>query len=254
MTTTLLPYTYLFILGLTLGSFFNVVGLRIPVGQSIVKPPSHCPQCNERLRFMDLIPVLSYLSFRGKCRHCKGRISPMYPLMELATAVLFTISPMLVGWSKELMIALALISLLMIIFISDIHYMIIPDKVLVFFFGLLVLLRVVVPFDPWWSPIAGALIGFFIMYAIAVVSKGGMGGGDIKLFAVLGIALGLQMTLFTIFLSAFYGSVIGLIGMAFGKVKRGKPIPFGPFIVLGVLTAYFFGDELLEIYLHFLQL
>lgn len=249
---TILLYTYLFTLGLILGSFFNVVGIRIPKGQSIVKPPSHCPQCNERLRFLDLIPVLSYLSFRGKCRHCKGRISPVYPLMELATAVLFTISPLMVGWSKELMIALALISLLVIIFISDIHYMIIPDKVLLFFLVILVVLRFIQPIDPWWSPIAGALVGFFIMYAIAIVSKGGMGGGDIKLFFVLGIALGLQGTLITIFLSAFFGAIIGMVGMTIGKVKRGKPMPFGPFIALGALVAYFFGQELLQIYFQLL--
>lgn len=241
-------YIYLFLLGLILGSFFNVVGLRIPKGQSIVKPPSHCPKCNERLRFIDLLPLLSFFIFFGKCRHCKEGISAIYPLIELATAVLFTISPLLVGWSKELLITLALISLLMIIFISDIHYMIIPDRVLIFFLCLLVLLRIFVPFAPWWSPFVGAFVGFLIMYTLAIVSKGGMGGGDIKLFFVLGLALGFQATLLAIFLSAFYGSLFGIIGMMLQKVERGKPIPFGPFIVMGSLTAYFFGEKLFSLY------
>ena len=246
-------YIYLFLLGLILGSFYNVVGLRIPKGQSIVKPPSHCPSCNERLRFIDLIPVVSYLSFRGKCRHCKARISPIYPIFELSTAVLFTISPMLVGWSKELIVALALISLLIIIFVSDLHYMIIPDKVLLFFLPVAILLRIFIPLQPLWSSFAGGAVGFGLLYLVAVASKGkGMGGGDIKLFGVLGIFLGVQATLLTIFFAAFYGSVIGIVGMAIGKVKTGKPIPFGPFIVFGALTAYYYGQQLIELYLRLL--
>ncbi|RXI98413.1 prepilin peptidase [Anaerobacillus alkaliphilus] len=242
-------HIYLFLLGLILGSFYNVVGLRIPKGQSILKPPSHCPSCNERLRFIDLFPVFSYLAFRGKCRHCKTRISPIYPVFELTTGILFAISPIFVGWSFELLIALLLISLLIIIFVSDLHYMIIPDRVLLFFLPLFILGRVLGPMDPWWSPIAGAFVGFFLLYAIAVVSKGGMGGGDIKLFGVLGIALGLQATLLTLFFAAFLGSIVGLVGILLKKVKRGKPIPFGPFIAVGALIAYFFGQEVIGWYL-----
>ncbi len=249
---SIISFIYLFLLGLILGSFYNVVGLRIPKGQSIVKPPSHCPSCNERLRFIDLFPVFSYLLFRGKCRHCKSRISPIYPIFELATGILFAISPLFVGWSLELFVALLLISLLMIIFVSDIHYMIIPDRVLLFFLPLFIVLRILVPLDPWWSPIAGALVGFFLLYAIAVISKGGMGGGDIKLFGVLGIVLGLQGTLLTLFFAAFLGSILGLVGMALKKVKRGKPIPFGPFIVVGALISYFWGQEVIGWYLHLL--
>ena len=245
-------YIYLFFLGLILGSFYNVVGLRIPKGQSIVKPPSHCPTCNERLRFIDLIPVLSYGLFRGRCRHCKARISPIYPIFELSTAVLFTISPMLVGWSKELIVALVLISLLMIIFVSDLHYMIIPDRVLLFFLPIAIVLRIIEPLDPWWSAFAGGAAGFLLLYAVAIASKGGMGGGDIKLFGVLGVFLGLQAVLLTVFLAALYGTIIGLIGMVVGKVQRGKPMPFGPFIVLGALTAYFFSEELIQFYFQLL--
>lgn len=246
-------YVQLFLLGLILGSFYNVVGLRIPKGKSIVQPPSHCTSCKTQLRFMDLIPVGSFLLSHGKCRHCHAKISPIYPLFELVTAVLFTISPLLVGWSKELIIALALISLLIIIFVSDLHYMIIPDKVLLFFLPLGIVLRLFVPLDPWWNPIAGAATGFFLLYAVALISKGrGMGGGDIKLFGVLGIYIGFQHVLLTLFFASLYGSIIGIVGMKLGKVEKGKPIPFGPFIVFGALTAYFFGDWIIQSYLQIL--
>lgn len=248
-----LIHLYLLTLGLILGSFYNVVGLRIPKGKSIVKPPSHCPKCNERLRFIDLIPVFSFLLFKGKCRHCKAKISPIYPFFELATGILFAVSPLILGWSLELLVALALISLLIIIVVSDIHYMIIPDKVLLFFLPIFIGLRIIVPLDPWWSPIAGAVVGFGLLYAIAVLSKGGMGGGDIKLFFVIGIALGLQATLQTLFFAAFIGAIVGLAGMAFGVVQRGKPIPFGPFIAVGALLAYFYGKQIMEWYFQLLS-
>ncbi|MEH7379780.1 prepilin peptidase [Bacillus sp. JJ1533] len=240
---------YIGILGVTLGSFFNVVGLRIPAGESIVRPRSSCPTCKHQLTAIELIPVFSYLLQGGKCRNCKTRISPIYASIELATAILFTISPILVGWSKELIIAWTLISLLVIVFVSDITYMIIPDKVLVFFAPLLLIERIFVPLDPWWDMFAGSIIGFLLLYLIAIVSKGGMGGGDIKLYAVLGIALGWKLVLLSFFLATLIGTILGLIGMAFGKVKRGKPMPFGPSIVIGTLIAYFFGHELITLYI-----
>jgi leader peptidase (prepilin peptidase)/N-methyltransferase len=239
---------YIFILGLLLGSFFNVVGLRVPKGESIVKPRSHCPRCKRTLTAWELIPVISYVLQGGKCRGCGERISPLYPFVELLTAILFTISPLLVGWSKELIISWTLISLLMIIFVSDIRYMIIPDKVLLFFAVIFIIERMFVPLSPWWDSLVGAIVGFSLLLLIAVISKGGMGGGDIKLFALLGFVLGWKMVLLAFFFSTLYGTVFGLIGMALGKIRRGEPIPFGPYIVFGTLTVYFFGQAIVQWY------
>lgn len=240
---------YIVLTGLLLGSFFNVVGLRIPAGQSIVRPRSACPTCKHQLTAIELIPVFSYIVQRGKCRNCKTHISPIYASIELATAILFTISPLLVGWSKELIIALTLISLLVIIFVSDITYMIIPDKVLLFFTPLFIIERIFVPLDPWWDMFAGSIVGFLLLYLIAVVSKGGMGGGDIKLYAVIGLALGWKLVLLSFFLATLIGTIFGLIGIVIGKVRKGKPMPFGPAIVIGTLIAYFWGHNLIAMYI-----
>lgn len=239
----------LFLYGINLGSFYNVVGLRVPVGKSIVAPRSSCPTCGHQLRAWELIPVLSYLIQRGKCSVCKTRISPIYPSIELLTGVLFATAPLVVGWNSELLVALTLISLFIIILVSDVAYMIIPDKVLVVFTGIFLLERFFTPLYPWWDSLLGAAIGFTLLLAIALVSKGGMGGGDIKLFALIGFVVGSKTLLLAFFLSTLFGSFIGLIGMFAGVVKKGKPIPFGPFIAAGTLIAYYFGDTIIQTYL-----
>lgn len=241
----------IFLYGITLGSFYNVVGLRIPVNQSIVKPRSHCPNCNHTLSAIELIPVLSYVLLRGKCRRCKAPISPFYPIVELLTGLLFAAAPLIIGWSYELIIAWTLISLMVIVFVSDVHYMIIPDKVLIVFTLLLVAERFFLPLTPWWDSLAGAAAGFILLLVIAIISRGGMGGGDIKLFAVIGLAVGTKLLLIAFFLSTLFGAVFGLAGMAIGKIKTGKPMAFGPYIGLGTITAYFFGERILQWYIDF---
>ncbi|WP_040207783.1 prepilin peptidase [Neobacillus jeddahensis] len=245
-------YSLIFIYGITLGSFYNVVGLRVPLNQSIVKPRSHCPTCNHTLTSIDLVPVFSYVFLRGKCRRCKAPISPFYPIVELVTGLLFVLAPIVIGWSYELIVAWTIISLMVIIFVSDIHYMIIPDKVLLFFGPVILLERIFIPLNPWWDTLAGAALGFGLLLVIALVSKGGMGGGDIKLYAVIGLVLGMKLVLISFFLATLFGACFGIIGMLMGKVKKGKPMPFGPYIGLGTIIAYFFGEPLLRWYIHFM--
>ena len=139
------------IFGLVFGSFYNVVGLRIPKKESIVTPPSHCVSCNRRLSAIDLIPVFSYVFLRGKCRTCGAKVSPIYAITELATGVLFAFATWKLGITWELLVALLFISLLVIINVSDIAYMLIPDKILLFFLPLLIIGRIVSPLDPWWA-------------------------------------------------------------------------------------------------------
>ncbi|QED48797.1 prepilin peptidase [Cytobacillus dafuensis] len=240
---------YILIIGLILGSFYNVVGLRVPQKKSIVTPRSACPSCQHKLTAFELIPVFSFVIQGGKCRQCKARISPLYPIVELMTGLLFAAAPLIIGWTSELFVAWTLISLFMIIFVSDVTYMIIPDKVLVFFMGIFLLERIFIPLEPWWDSLLGAAAGFLLLLLIAIISKGGMGGGDIKLFAVLGFVLGFKLVLLSFFIATLYGSLFGVIGLITGKLKRKNPIPFGPFIAAGTLTAYFYGDLIIQFYL-----
>lgn len=244
-----MAYGYIFLVGITLGSFYNVVGFRIPQGQSIIKPRSACGTCKQTLSPLELIPILSYLIQKGTCKQCGSKISAFYPVIECLTGILFCLTFWLVGWNGEALIVLALVSLFMIIIVSDLTYMIIPDKVLVFFAILLFIGRLVIPLQPWWDSILGAVVGFSVLLLIAFVSRGGMGGGDIKLFAVIGLVLGTRRVLIAFFLSCLLGAVIGMGLKLVGKVGAGKPIPFGPFIAMGSLWAYLYGESLLRMYL-----
>jgi leader peptidase (prepilin peptidase) / N-methyltransferase len=239
-----------FVIGTILGSFYNVVGLRIPQNKSIRAPRSHCQHCMHTLSPLELIPVLSYIFLGGKCRRCKAPVSALYPTVELSTGIMFAAAPLIMGWTVELFVAWTVISLVIVVFVSDFKYMIIPDKVLLFFGTVLIAQRIFIPLSPWWDSLAGATLGFFLLLLIAVISKGGMGGGDIKLYAVIGLALGVKLVLLSFFLATLSGAAIGGLGMILGLVQKGKPIPFGPFIGFGTLLAYFYGREIIEWYFH----
>ncbi|QDQ01899.1 prepilin peptidase [Lysinibacillus fusiformis] len=240
-----------FIFGLVLGSFFNVVGLRVPVKESIVSPPSRCTNCNRQLTALDLVPVLSYVCLGGKCRSCGQKISWIYPLMELITGLLFAFAYWRLGFSVEFVVAILFMSLFVIVVVSDLAYMLIPDKVLIFFLPLLIIGRVVSPLTPWWDSLVGAVVGFGILYLIAVLSRGGMGGGDIKLFFLIGLVLGALETLLTLFLAATIGMIVGIVVLRLRQQGRKTPIPFGPSIALAAVVVYFFGDAMINWYVGF---
>lgn len=247
-----ITYTVFFtIFGLVFGSFYNVVGLRVPKKESIAFPPSHCTSCDRRLTALDLVPVFSYLFLKGRCRSCGEKIHWVYPLMEFITGGLFALSFWKIGFQPELIIAILFMSLLVIITVSDIAYMLIPDKVLLPMGALLLGLRLFIPLDPWWDSILGAAIGFGILFLIAIVSKGGMGGGDIKLFFVIGLVLGVSGTLMTLFFASLIGSIAGIIMLRIKNEGRKTPVPFGPSIALAAVIVYFWGDALLNWYMNF---
>jgi len=239
-----------FIYGLVFGSFFNVVGLRIPKAESIIRPPSHCTVCDRNLTVKDLVPVFSFVFLKGKCRGCGTKIHWVYPVMELVTGLIFAFAYYQLGFDLELAVALLFISLLVIVTVSDIAYMLIPDKILLFFLIPLIVLRVFEPLNPWWDSIVGAFVGFGVLFLIAIVSKGGMGGGDIKLFFVIGIVLGWVPTLLTLFLASIIGTVIGVISLRRTKQSRKTPIPFGPSIAIAAIIAYFYGEMLVDWYVN----
>lgn len=243
---------YVFLAGVVLGSFYNVVGLRLAKGESIVSPPSHCPSCGRQLRYQELIPVFSYLALKGRCKGCGIKISWIYPVVEMCSGLLFLAVFLFSDDLQQMIMGWLLISLLIIIFISDISEMVFPDRVLIFFMVLFIAYRIFNPMDPWWDSLTGFAAGFIMLYVIALLSKGGMGGGDIKLFGVMGIILGFKGIICAFLLSAIYGTIIGGLGLISGKINRGQPVPFGPFIVLGTLSAYFFGDFIITWYIKLL--
>ena len=237
------------IFGLVFGSFYNVVGLRVPKKESIVTPPSHCVSCNRRLSAIDLVPVFSYVFLRGKCRTCGAKVSPIYAITELVTGVLFAFATWRLGITWELAVALLFISLLVIINVSDIAYMLIPNKILLFFLPFFIVGRIVSPLEPWWDSIVGAAVGFSLLLLIAIVSKGGMGGGDIKLFLLIGLVLGTVPTLLTLFLASVIGMIAGMIVLKIKGKGRKTPVPFGPSIVVAAIIVYFYGDQIVNAYL-----
>jgi len=243
----------LFALGTILGSFYNVVAYRLPKGESIVYPSSHCPNCNHNLRPWELIPIFSFLLQRGKCSSCKKKISWFYPISEIICGLLFVFSYLAFGLSLELIIALTFVSMLIIVILSDYYYMIIEDSVLIFF-GLLILLEIFLinGLDVFLISIRNGLISSGIILVLKLFGdllfkKESMGWGDIKLMIVIGIVIGWDMSILTIFLSAFLAFPISLIIL---KSNKNHEIPYGPFLSFAALILYFTHfnlDKLIEL-------
>lgn len=240
---------YTTIIGLLFGSFFNVVGLRIPVGESIVHPPSRCGNCNHQLGAKDMVPVFSYLFSRGKCRHCGIKVSPIYPLFEAATGLLFLWTYLRFGLTGAAAIGVVLVSLCVIVTVADLKYMRIPNKVLLFFAPILIVLRFSFMEVPWWHYVLGGVFGGGLILLVALLSKGGMGMGDVKLFALCGLVLGIGPAVVAFMAACLFGTVVGVMLIAFKIVQRKQPVPFGPWLALGTLIAYFYGTQIIGGYL-----
>jgi leader peptidase (prepilin peptidase) / N-methyltransferase len=254
-----------FVLGAIVGSFLNVCIVRIPRDESIVRPGSKCPGCGTHIRFYDNIPIVSYLILRGKCRKCGQRISIRYAAVELLTAVLFAALFWLFGPSFELAVALVFTCLLIVISFIDLEFLIIPDILSIGGIVLgLVLSFVRTPpfFDQSLSIAFGSLPGFLqsllgivigggILYAIAklyeIVRKAeGMGGGDIKLLAMIGAFCGITGVVFALVAGSIIGSVVGIPVMLIKGKDAKYAIPFGPFLSLGALLYTMVGDGLID--------
>ncbi|GGD48019.1 prepilin peptidase [Paenibacillus nasutitermitis] len=241
---------YVFVLGLACGSFFNVVGLRVPAGKSIMHPPSSCTACGSRLGARDLVPVLSYLLSQGRCRRCGAEVSALYPLGELAAGLLFVWLYLRFGFGEEAPLGLLLVSLAVIISVSDLKYMLIPNKVLLAFLPFFVIVRLLAPGgQPLWQYLLGAVAGGGVIVLIILLSRGGMGMGDAKLFALCGLVVGFPHILLALMLACLLGTLVGGSLLFLGLVKRKQPIPFGPFLAAGTIIAYGYGTALINGYL-----
>ncbi|WP_077308366.1 prepilin peptidase [Terribacillus halophilus] len=241
---------YVIIFGSVLGSFYNVVGMRIPEKKMFQSERSYCPNCKQQIKAYDLIPVISYIILGGKCRSCKQKISPLYPFTELATGLLFGYSYYVIGLEWELITAFVFVSMAAILFVTDMKFMLIPNKILLFFLPLFIILRVITPLDPWWDSIIGAVVAFVLLFLVILFSRGGMGGGDLKLFVVLGVVLGWKGVLLTFFLSSVIGAIISFVLLLTKVLKRKQAIPFGPYILLGALITYFHGEAMISWYIN----
>lgn len=162
-------------------------------------------------------------------------ISALYPAAELSTGTLFAAAPLILGWTSEVIVAWTLVSLMVIIFVSDYKYMIIPNKVLLVFGVILTAERILIPLSPWWDSLAGGILGFLLLLFIAVISKGGMGGGDIKLYSVIGIALGVKLVLLSFFFSHFVWSIFRWHRHAYRSCEKGK--------TNSIRSFYWFGNN-----------
>ena len=238
----LFTYSYIFIFGACLGSFFMVVGLRLPQKEDLVTP-SHCDNCQAKLKPWHLIPIIGYLCLKGKCSNCHQKIPVIYPVFELLTGCLFTVVVYLLRFNIETIVALLFISLLLICTVSDISSRKILNKVTYPAFILFLSLRLLVSqLNPWWFTFVGAGIGFILLLLLgllsyALLNQKGMGGGDIKLFTVIGVVIGPLPLLAVLVLSSVLSLIyVGIDYMITKKLKR--KLPFGPFIALASFVVY----------------
>jgi len=270
---------FVFLFGISIGSFLNVVILRLPKKQSLVSPPSHCPRCNYGLRWYDNVPILSYITLGGKCRKCRKPISIQYPLIELLTGVLALACYAHFDLTPAMFVYFIFCAILLTITFIDIPYQIIPNEISLP--GILIGIGAsfFIPELRWQDSLIGAIIGFLLIFLVAygywfLTKREGIGMGDAKLLALLGAFLGWQAIPFLLLGSSLQGLAVFFIGYAFGLIKKQPPlpdpdeeqesatngekegeeelsvrhaaIPFGPFLALSGLEFLFFGKIILD--------
>lgn len=237
---------FLFVLGTIFGSFFLVMGMRLPLNKSIIKPGSHCESCNHELYWHDLIPIFSYLINLGRCRYCKEKISIIYPITEIATGTSFVLAYLMNGIGYNFFASILIFSLLILIFITDFKYYIILDSPLIITATGIFLLK-------WYhfgaqAAFMSLLSGLIMFITVFLIKKLGdflfkkesLGGGDIKLAFVLGVILGFRLSLVSFILSSFLALPYALASMYFSQKKE---VPFGPFIISAATIVFIYMDK-----------
>lgn len=256
-------YLIMLVIGLCFGSFLNVIVYRLPNNISVTTPPSRCPSCDRRLGFVDLIPLIGYLILRGRCRSCGVRISLRYPLVELATGLLTLALFIKFGLTMEFFLYFILLFLLFAIAQIDLEKRIVPNKLVLIglIFGLLLYLPQIISIVTYIPPVftaarpvtdglIGLLLGGGIMLIIFLVSRGGMGAGDIKLMALIGFYVGVRGTALVMLFGFFFGALVGVTYMILGKLTRKDALPFAPYLSLATLVEVFWGEQLWNIYIN----
>ena len=247
-----LVYFFIFLFGLAVGSFLNCIIYRLEEGESFLRGRSFCPHCGHILSFGDLIPVLSFLILKGKCRYCSQKISWQYPLVEISTGLLF-ISLLNLTQVRPVYFYLLLMGcFLIIIFVYDLKYYIIPDKIIYPAIVIAFLYTLRDPASLMKPGLTAAFLASAFFLIIVILSRGKwMGIGDIKLAFLIGLILGWPKILPALFLAFLIGAIIGIGLIVAGKKTLKSEVPFGPFLVIGTFIAIFFGDEIINFYLKF---
>ena len=262
MDFIVLPYVVVFIFGAALGSFLNVCIARMPKGESLISPSSHCPHCSTPIRFYDNIPLLSYLALLGKCRACGVSISPRYFFVELIAAVMAIALLHVLGFGFAFVVNFLFVAALIVIAFIDLDVRIVPDVISLPGIALGLIVAVIngwaIPeaADAIPSPLSsflGIVIGGGILLAVAwgyqfITGVEGMGGGDVKLLAMIGAFLGWPSVPLTLFFASLGGAVIGLTLMLMKGVGGKYALPFAPFLCLGAIVYLFFGKEIVAFY------
>jgi len=258
MTIPLTVNILAFIFGACIGSFLNVCIYRIPAALSIVHPGSSCPRCKTMISFYDNIPIFSYLLLMGKCRHCGAPIAIRYPFVELLGGLFAVACALSFGPTLHGLVVFIFIATLIVVTFIDLDHRIIPDTISLPGIPLFFLAALAVPTVTWHASAIGIVAGGGSLFIVAWVyqfmtGREGMGGGDIKLLAMIGAMIGWQGILFTLFAASAIGTMVGLLAM----IRSGKgmklAIPFGPFLAMGAIIYLFFGNALISWYFNFLR-
>ncbi len=263
---TFLINLIIFILGACIGSFLNVVIYRLPAKISLIHPPSRCPHCLHPLGITENVPVLGWLWLGGRCRWCKTPISIRYPLIEAVTGLLFLFIFLNFGFGWLTLGYFWFISWLIVLALIDFDTLLLPNALTQSGLILGLIFQTITGFlvggvagasSFLFMAIVSAVLGIWLFDAILIIGsivfgKPAMGGGDPKLVAMIGVWLGWQNVLITGFLACLIGTIIGISAIAFGSLKKGQAMPFGPFLVIGAIISMFYGDALLSAYLNYM--
>ena len=255
-----LSLLFFFIIGTAVGSFLNVVAHRSVHGGSVFFDNSRCPHCRHNLAAKDLIPLVSFLTLRGKCAYCRKKISPQYPFVEIATGVLFALT--FLYWSNtvlglmELIYLLFFVSVLIVLFTTDVVDGLLPNSVVlpaiaaVTIYKMILVAAGTMSFSVFTTDLLIAFVVAGVFFAIVAVSaERAMGGGDVKLAFLIGLAVGWPAVLVAVFTSFLTGAIVAVMLILIGKKRFGQSVPFGPFLSFGALIAVFWGREIIDLYL-----
>ena len=239
-----------FILGSFVGTISTILGLRIPKKEKILGNKLHCDCCSHELTPKETVPLFSYIIQQGRCRHCHSKIDVLYPYMEFFTGLLFAVSYYSFGFSYELLIALGIVTLLMIVTVSDLTYLIIPDEVLIFFSIYFLIIQFLNSgLKETLIHLGTGILLFSMMYLIMFIGnkalkKESLGGGDIKLSFVIGLTLGFRLSLISLILSSFLALPYSVASL---KLQKNNEVPFGPFLVSSLFIVFLFYDKFINI-------
>jgi len=246
----------IFVLGLIVGSFSNVCIYRIPRNESIIYPASHCPKCLSKIKPVDNIPLLSFILLRGRCRNCKTKISIQYPMVELLCGLIYLIIYLIFGLSVQTLVYIILSSALIIIAFIDLNEQIVPDVISLPGIVIGFILSFFVSYISFINSALGVVVGGGIILIIGlggsvIFKKEAMGGGDVKLAAMIGAFLGWRYIIISLFLGFLFGALAGIFLIMAKIKKREDVIPFGPFIVLGSFITLLWGEQIISWYIGF---